>query len=70
MPLQVNIPIEVKPGELRCARCFSRDIAPCIPAGLRDTIMGRFARVPKICRFCGKRFYVRGQAPDRGATGL
>jgi hypothetical protein len=58
--------IEIKPGEVRCPRCFGMDLAPSLPRGLKDALMRRFGRVPKHCRFCERRFYVR--APDADAA--
>jgi hypothetical protein len=59
--LEIRKKLEVKPGEVRCPRCFSRDLAPSKPRGLRDRMMLWFKRVPRHCRFCGKRFYVVGK---------
>jgi DNA-directed RNA polymerase subunit RPC12/RpoP len=55
--LEIQEPLEVKPGEVRCPRCFSRDLAPSKPRGALDLLMRWFKRVPRHCRFCGKRFY-------------
>jgi len=43
--------------ELRCPRCFGKDIVPSRPRGIVDALMTRFGRVPRHCRACGKRFY-------------
>jgi len=56
--LRVNQKIEIKPGELRCPRCFAKDIVLSLPRGILDTIMHKFSRVPRHCRACGKRFYI------------
>ena len=56
--LVVREKIEFKPGELRCPRCLSKDLAPSLPRGLRDTLMRAFHRVPRHCRVCERRFYV------------
>jgi hypothetical protein len=45
--------------DLRCPRCFGKDLAPSHRIGLRDSPMDAFGRVPGQCRFCGKRIYVR-----------
>jgi transcriptional regulator NrdR family protein len=49
--------MEIKPGELRCPRCFKRDIVPSLPRGIMDAVMKMFHRIPRHCRACGKRFY-------------
>jgi hypothetical protein len=59
--LEIRKPLEVKPGEVRCPRCFSRDLAPSKPRGLLDPMMLWFKRVPRHCRCCGKRFYIVGK---------
>jgi hypothetical protein len=55
----VDKPIQFVPGELRCPRCFGKDIVPSMPRGWRDAIMSAFGRIPRHCRFCERRFYVR-----------
>jgi hypothetical protein len=47
------------PGEQRCPRCFGKDIVPSKPRGWRDAVMLAFGRIPRHCRFCGRRFYFR-----------
>ena len=66
LPLvEVHDTIEIKPGELRCPRCFSRDIVPSLPRGLLDSLMGSWGRIPKHCRACGRRFYIdQGDVPE------
>ena len=59
LALRVNTRIEIRPGELRCPRCFGRDLAPSLPRGIVDAVMRHFDRIPRHCRFCEKRFYVR-----------
>jgi DNA-directed RNA polymerase subunit RPC12/RpoP len=54
----VNQQIEIKPGELRCPRCFGKDIVKSLPRGFLDSAMRRLNRVPRHCRACGKRFYI------------
>jgi hypothetical protein len=61
--LRVKTLIDIKPGELRCPRCFMRDIVPSLPRGWQDAVMRWFGRIPRHCRSCGKRFYVRAQEP-------
>jgi hypothetical protein len=60
--LEVNQPIEIKPGDLRCPRCISKDLAPSLPHGWLDALMQAWGRIPKHCRACGKRFYARGNS--------
>jgi hypothetical protein len=62
----VDKPIRVLPGELRCPRCFGKDVVPETPHGLRDTVMQALRRSPRHCRFCECRFYFRvvGDAPN------
>ena len=50
--------MDIKPGELRCPRCFKQDIAPSLPRGILDALMKRLHRIPRHCRACGRRFYV------------
>jgi hypothetical protein len=54
-PVDSQFPDDV----LRCPRCFSKDIAPSISSGWIDDMMWHFGRIPRQCRYCGKRFYVR-----------
>jgi len=69
----VDKPFHILPGELRCPRCFGKDIVPSMPRGWRDAVMRLFGGIPRHCRFCGCRFYVRGRTlagdhpADRGA---
>jgi transcription elongation factor Elf1 len=65
--LEVSTKIDIKPGELRCPRCFSKDVAVSAPRGFRDEFMAAWGRAPKHCRACGRRFYVRvrkAEEPD------
>jgi len=55
---------DIRPGELRCPRCFGKDIVPSMHRGLVDTLMAHFGRVPRHCRFCGKRFYAPSKAAE------
>jgi hypothetical protein len=55
--MEVNIPIEVKPGQPRCPRCFGIDLVRSRHRGVLDKLMRRFGREPMHCRFCGRRFY-------------
>jgi hypothetical protein len=52
----------LKPEELRCPRCFGKDIVPSKNRGLIDALMIHLGRVPRHCRFCGKRFYAEPSA--------
>jgi hypothetical protein len=56
--LEVEEPIIIKPGERRCPSCLSKDIVPSMPRGLRDQLMRSFNRIPRHCRYCGRRFYM------------
>jgi len=41
-----------------------------MPRGLKDEFMRARGRVPRHCRSCGKRFYVRANIPEEaGAAG-
>jgi hypothetical protein len=60
----VDKPFQVLPGEQRCPRCFGKDIVPSMPRGWRDAVMRAFGKIPRHCRFCERRFYVRGPAPE------
>jgi hypothetical protein len=57
--LRVTHQIEIKPGEVRCPRCFGKDIVQSLPRGILDGAMRRLNRVPRHCRACGRRFYVK-----------
>ena len=35
-----------------------------MPRGIKDDIMQGLGKVPRHCRGCGKRFYVKGVPPD------
>jgi hypothetical protein len=63
--LKVNSTIDVRPGELRCPRCMSRDLAPSMPRGIWDEIMRGAGRIPRHCRFCGRRFHAKIEAIQR-----
>jgi len=63
--MEVDIPIEIKPGQMRCPRCFSRDVVESQRQGVLDSLMHRLGREPLHCRFCGKRFY---HDPRKAAT--
>ena len=66
----VDRAIDFQPGELRCPRCFGKDIMPSMPRGPLDSAMGVVGRIPRRCRFCGKRFYVRAEDLAKYVTGL
>jgi hypothetical protein len=53
--MEVDLHIEIKPGELRCPTCFRRDIVPSLQRGVRDAVMAYFGREPRHCRSCGRR---------------
>jgi hypothetical protein len=65
----VDKPIHVVPGELRCPRCFGKDIVHSMPRGWYDAAMRLWGRVPRHCRFCGCRFHVRGPGDEAHAAG-
>jgi hypothetical protein len=65
----VDKPIHILPGELRCPRCFGKDIVPSMPRGWRDAVMQACGRIPRHCRFCACRFYVRGAGHPVKAAG-
>jgi len=56
--MQVTVKIDLKSGDLRCPRCFGKDIVPSRPRGVWDALMARWGKIPRHCRFCEKRFYV------------
>jgi ribosomal protein S27E len=60
--LVVNKPLYFKPGDVRCPSCFHLDIVPSMPRGWIDALMGRFGKIPRHCRSCGKRFYIPAQS--------
>jgi len=66
--LVIPADIVVKPGELRCPRCLSRDIVPSKPRGILDMFMDGQGRIPRHCRSCGKRFYVRREKVQGAAA--
>jgi hypothetical protein len=66
--LIVREEIEFKPGELRCPRCMSKDLAASLPRGMWDAIMRALHRIPRHCRVCGRRFFVRESAVVAAAT--
>ena len=55
--MKVDKPFDIKPGELRCPHCWNRDIVPSMPRGIWDEMMRWLGRVPRHCRFCGRRFH-------------
>jgi hypothetical protein len=59
--LQANRKLDIRPGDRRCPRCFEKDVVPSLPRGFVDALMKKFGRIPKHCRFCEKRFYVKEQ---------
>ena len=65
----VNKPIQFVPGEVRCPRCFGKDIVNSMPRGWFDAAMRVFGRVPQHCRFCECRFHVRGSRDPADAAG-
>jgi hypothetical protein len=38
---------------------MSRDLAPSMPRGVWDDVMLGAGRIPRHCRFCGKRFHAK-----------
>ncbi|HLH17357.1 MAG TPA: hypothetical protein VKX45_09065 [Bryobacteraceae bacterium] len=53
-------------GGLRCPSCNGRDVVASLPRHFWDEIMRGWGRLPKQCRTCGRRFYVR--EPRRTAS--
>jgi hypothetical protein len=66
----VDKPLYIVPGEVRCPRCFGKDIVPSMPRGWRDTVMGAMGRIPRHCRFCEYRFYVRVSPRPEARNGV
>jgi hypothetical protein len=62
--VQVNVHIDLESGDLRCPRCFGKDLVFTASRGLLDAIMRRYGKIPRHCRFCGKRFYVPLESPQ------
>ena len=60
--MEINGIPEIKSGEIRCPRCYGRDVVPSRLRGVLDAVMRWLGRVPRHCRFCEKRFYVRAAA--------
>jgi hypothetical protein len=60
--LQVKGQIDLDSGELRCPKCFGKDLVPSLPRGFMDWMMARFDYIPRHCRICGSRFYVAEEA--------
>jgi hypothetical protein len=44
---------------VRCPRCYCKDIVPSLPRSIRDEVMRWFGGIPRRCRACENRFYVR-----------
>jgi hypothetical protein len=44
---------------------MSRDLVPSMPRGLWDDIMRAAGRIPRHCRYCGKRFHAKLEAVKR-----
>jgi hypothetical protein len=55
-------------GSLICPRCGRRDIVPSMPRNFIDELMRSFGKLPKHCRGCGKRFYVRETGGTAGGA--
>ena len=60
--------LNILPGELRCPRCFGKDIVPSLPRGWRDAVMRAAGKIPRHCRFCENRFYVTQRPPQTGGA--
>jgi hypothetical protein len=60
----VDKQLHIQPGDLRCPRCFHKDIVPSLARGWRDELMRWFGKIPRHCRFCEKRFYVAVEIDD------
>jgi hypothetical protein len=66
--LKVNKPLDIKPGELRCPHCYGKDIVPSLPRGLWDALLSALKRVPRHCRFCGRRFHPKIEDVERDSA--
>jgi hypothetical protein len=66
--LKVDKPLDRKPGELRCPYCYGKDIVPSLPRGIWDAVMSGMGRVPRHCRFCGRRFHPKLEEVERDAA--
>jgi hypothetical protein len=42
---------------------------PSLPRGFLDALMHEIGRIPRHCRFCEKRFYVRTTLPAANSAG-
>jgi hypothetical protein len=51
--------MDIRPGDLRCPRCLSLDVVASLSRGLLDRLMEKSGRIPRHCRVCGRRFYVK-----------
>jgi hypothetical protein len=58
---------ETAANELRCPQCHGKDIVPSLPHGVWDAIMSGMGRVPRHCRFCGRRFHPKMEAAERNS---
>ena len=65
--METHLVYDIRPGEVRCPKCYSRDVASSLPHRRLDRLMIHFHRVPRQCRFCGHRFYVRQDRLKRRA---
>jgi hypothetical protein len=66
--LKVNRPLDIKPGELRCPHCYSKDLVPSLPRGIWDALMSKMGRIPRHCRFCARRFHPKIEDIERDAA--
>jgi len=60
--------LNILPGEVRCPRCFGKDIVPSRPRGWRDAVMRTVGKIPRHCRFCENRFYVAQSQPQTSSA--
>ena len=49
-------------GRLEALRSLLLYIVPSLPRGLWDAIMKEMGKIPRHCRSCGRRFYIRPEA--------
>jgi transcription elongation factor Elf1 len=60
--------IRTQPCELRCPRCFAKDVVPSLPSGVIDRTFLKLGLIPRHCRVCGKRFWVTAKRVNRATA--
>jgi hypothetical protein len=61
--LESTTPNSAGEQRLRCPTCHGIDVVADIPKHFWDEIMRGWGRLPKQCRGCGRRFYVKEKRP-------